>query len=241
MKSANSTPTRMRLAGCLRAPAGRAIALTAACALMAAWAAGPMTAPARADGDPASDVLATQQLFLPWDARFPAGRQAQLTALLAASARSGYPIRAAIIASASDLGSVTVLWRRPQEYAELLGEELSLVYRGPLLVIMPDGFGLYQQDRTASLHRSALAGVPLPAAAGGLAGAAVAAVEHLASGAGHPLAVSGTRPAAGASPVAVTPWLVFAAGWGLIALAWTLSLRARPMRIRPPRPSRRRT
>ena len=68
--------------------------------------------------------------------RTPAYRleqQAQLVALLAAARRSGYQLRVALIASSTDLGSVTELWRQPQSYAQFLGQELSLVYRGPVL------------------------------------------------------------------------------------------------------------
>jgi hypothetical protein len=74
---------------------------------------GSFTGIARADGDPASDVLATQTLYLPTDAGVPANRQAQIGALLQAAQHDGYPIRVAVIGSATDLGSVTELWRQP--------------------------------------------------------------------------------------------------------------------------------
>ncbi|MBV9006759.1 MAG: hypothetical protein JO181_18980, partial [Solirubrobacterales bacterium] len=54
---------------------------------MWALALGWSAAPARADGDPASDVLATQLLYLPQDAGVPAAQQAQLGALLQTAAR----------------------------------------------------------------------------------------------------------------------------------------------------------
>ena len=118
--------------------AGRAVALLALLAVAFAVHA----ATARADGDPASDVLATQALFLPQDADVPAAQAAQLGSLLRAAAYAGYPIRVALIASASDLGSVTELWRKPQTYARFLGQELGLVYKGPLVVVMPNGVGI---------------------------------------------------------------------------------------------------
>jgi hypothetical protein len=52
-----------------------------------------MPASGLADGGPASDVLASQPLFLPQDEGIAAARHAQLGALLAAARRSGYPIR----------------------------------------------------------------------------------------------------------------------------------------------------
>jgi hypothetical protein len=200
---------------------------------------GPMTARALADGDPASDVLATQSLFLPWDAGVPGDQQAQLAALLAASTHAGYQIRVALIASPSDLGSVTALWRQPQNYAEFLGEELSLVYHGPLLVIMPDGFGLYKYGHAATSPGTALAGVRIRTSGAGLASAAVAAVRHLAAAAGHHLTVARASATLRAAPAQTASWVVFAVGWVLIALAWTASLRARPLRARSLRASRR--
>jgi hypothetical protein len=69
---------------------------------------------ARADGDPASDVLVSKAVFVPWNAVSTAGEQARLEAVLAAATRRGYPIRVALIASSADLGSVTALWHQPQ-------------------------------------------------------------------------------------------------------------------------------
>ena len=91
----------------------RAALVAALLALAWAWHA----APARADGDPASDVLATQTLFLPQDADATPAQRAQLSALLQTAARRGYPIAVALVASAVDLGSMTALWRQPETYA----------------------------------------------------------------------------------------------------------------------------
>ena len=192
---------------------------------------------AHADGDPASDVLATQPLFLPQDAGLPLGQQGQLAGLLQAAARSGYEVRVALVASRGDLGSVTELWRQPETYARFLGQELSLVYRGPLLVIMPNGFGTYGPG--AETAQSALAGVRIPpeGSAGlgtaGLGTAALAAVERLAAASGHPVPVppppATTARAHSSDPISV---IVFVLGGVLIAAAWAASLRARPPRIR---------
>ena len=157
-----------------------ALASTAILALVPGWFAGS----ARADGDPASDVLATQSLFLPQDAGIPVGQQSQLTGLLEAAARSGYPIRAAIIASRTDLGSVTELWRQPATYARFLGQELSLVYRGPLLVVMPDGYGFYRQAGPLAAAQSALASLRKPVSGAELGAATLTAVERLAAASG---------------------------------------------------------
>jgi hypothetical protein len=184
---------------------------------------------ARADGDPASDVLATQSLFLPQDANATANQQVELGDLLSSAVRSGYPIRVALIGSATDLGSVTELWRQPQSYADFLGQELSLVYHGPLLIVMPNGFGLYQAGGEAA--RAALSGLPEAGGATGIGAFAVTAVQRLASAAGHPLpAPSVSAPSASASsdPAA---WIAFSVGAALVALAWAASFRAKPLRL----------
>jgi cytochrome oxidase Cu insertion factor (SCO1/SenC/PrrC family) len=98
--------------------------------------------PAQADGDPASDTLVTQSLFAPVDAGLSDAQRAELTGLLSASERSHFPVRVALIASAADLGAVSEFWRKPATYARFLGIELSLIYKGPLLVAMPSGLGL---------------------------------------------------------------------------------------------------
>jgi hypothetical protein len=188
--------------------------------------------PALADGDPASDVLATQALFLPADAGLSPRRQAQLVSLADAARRSGVSLRVAMIASPADLGSVTELWRQPQTYARFLAQELSVVYRGTLLVVMPSGFGVNAPAGVAPSVRAALTGLPPPGSASRLGAATLTAIERIASASGHPLPApsAGGAPAPGATSGDVVPWLVFAAGAMLIAVAWTLSLRARPLR-----------
>jgi hypothetical protein len=195
-------------------------------ALALAW----HPAPARADGDPASDVLSTQALFLPQDAGATPAQRAQLSVLLATAARRGYPIRVALVASRGDLGSVTALWRQPATYARFLGQELAFVHTRPLLVVMPNGFGLTRLGRPLP-GESALNSLGAPGAGAGLAGAAITAVRHLAAAAGHPLPLPSTQaPRAGGSSDTIR-WLVLAAGALAIAVAWGLSLRARPLRF----------
>lgn len=188
---------------------------------------------ARADGDPASDVLATQPLFLPQDAGIPAAQQGQLGELLQTAAHNAYQIRVALIASRSDLGSVTELWRQPQSYAQFLDQELSLVYRGPLLVVMPNGFGFYDPASPHQPPPAALASVGIRAGGPGLAAATLAAVQRLASASGHPLRIP-PAPATGPNTRSTntTAILAFAIGAALILLAWAASLRSRPPRLR---------
>lgn len=195
-------------------------------ALASGWCAGV----AGADGDPASDVLATQTLFLPQDAGVSAQQQAQLTALMQTARHSGYQIRVAVIASETDLGSITELWRQPQNYAHFLGVELSLMYRGPLLVVMPNGYGLYRAAGPRATEPSPLASAQAPGPGADLGTATLTAIQRLAAASGHALALPNTSPASSPAVNNTISWLVFAIGSALIAIAWSASLRARPLR-----------
>jgi cytochrome oxidase Cu insertion factor (SCO1/SenC/PrrC family)/thiol-disulfide isomerase/thioredoxin len=110
-------------------------------AFMALLTCALLPAHALADGDPGSDVLLLQNLYV--DDTFPAPPQLQLGALLNATIEVGQPVRVAIIRQSDDLGTVTKLWREPQTYADYLGIELSDTYSGRLLIVMPNGFGVY--------------------------------------------------------------------------------------------------
>jgi cytochrome oxidase Cu insertion factor (SCO1/SenC/PrrC family) len=132
---------------------------------------------ARADGDPASDMLVSQDLYLPADAGVSANQQAQLTALLRRVKRSGVPVRVAVIPSAYDLGSVGALWLKPAAYARFLGTELSLVYKQPLLIVMPNGFGLNWPGHSTAAAKARLANIPIHAGGRGIVAATEAAVR----------------------------------------------------------------
>ena len=174
-------------------------------------------------------MLATQALFLPQDAGATPAQRAQLSALLQTAARRGYPIRVALVASSSDLGSVTALWRQPETYSRFLGQELAFVHKGPLLVVMPNGFGLTRLGRPLP-GQTALSGLGDPGAGAGLAGGAIAAVRQLAAAAGHPLPASSVQAPRASAASDTVAWIVLAAGALAIAVAWGLSLRARPIR-----------
>jgi hypothetical protein len=192
---------------------------------------------ARADGDPASDVLASQSAFVPADAGASTVELARVAAVLQGAARSGYAIRVAVIPSATDLGSVTALWRQPANYARFLGAELSLVSDARVLVVMPNGFGLYHAGRPLPSEQAALENLgPAPP---GLVSAAITAIEQLAAASGHPLSSASLAAAARAGAVSrsgsgagsATSLAVFASGLVLIALAWGASVRARPLSL----------
>ena len=130
--------------------------------LLAAVAAGLCAAGARANGDPASDVLPFTTVFLSIKNpnTSPAGRA--LLAETKATAKKKLPIRVAVISQPSDLGLIRSLWQKPQSYAEFLGKELFQFahYTGTTLIAMPNGYGVYGPD--AAKGRPALARLPKP-------------------------------------------------------------------------------
>ena len=206
-------------------PRLRSVAVvTLALAALAAGTAG-------ADGDPASDVLYTQPVFVPQDAGIPAADAARLAALVREARRAGYPVKVAIVSSSYDLGSVTALWRKPQTYAHFLGVELSLLYRGRLLIVMPNGLGIYHHGLPVTRETAVLKNVAVDR--GDLAATAASAVQRLAAADGRTLAVPVAQPPASvARPGGTSPWTWLALGLGLllVALAWAVSLRVRPLR-----------
>lgn len=132
---------------------------------------------ARADGDPGSDVLVYQPLFVAADAGVSVPDQVRLSGMLDAAAKAHHPIRVAVVARRDDLGAVTALWGKPQAYARFLGIELSLSYDGPLLVVMPDGFGLRWPGHATAPTLAALDRVRIAGGAAGMVAATETATE----------------------------------------------------------------
>lgn len=195
---------------------------------------------ALADGDPASDVLTETPVYVPADAGIPAARQAQLLKLVREAARRGDPLRVALIAHRSDLGSIGALWNQPNVYSGFLGTELSLVFHGTLLVVMPDGYGVDVIGEPDAAAQTQAAAAPLIGLASGrgagaaLADSAIAGVRRIARATGIRLTVpNATVTATGSSGgVDVIAWAGLAAGIVVLAAAWTASVRARPVRRR---------
>jgi cytochrome oxidase Cu insertion factor (SCO1/SenC/PrrC family) len=194
-----------------------------------AVAAGAASPPfAHADGDPASDILVTQALFAPVDAGLSDAQRAKLTGLLGASERARLPIRVAIVASAADLGAVSEFWMQPQTYARFLGIELSLIYRGPLLVAMPDGFGINWPGHSTAAASRALAGIRVKPTGEGWLQAVQAALRDLGPSAGATGAtVSGEAKTSGSSDWFDVLIAVLAAVAVLVALAAVVLRRRR--------------
>jgi len=164
--------------GAVHAP--RVLILVLAVALFA----GVLGSAARADGDPASDYLLTQTVFLPADAKFPALQRARFAALVEAANHTGFKIRVALISSAYDMGSVSSLYRKPRKYVRFLSIELSFVYHQRLLIVMPNGFGFHWPGHEAAPAYRVLAGIPIEPGSAGLLQAAQTAVQRLAAASG---------------------------------------------------------
>ncbi len=176
--------------------------------LVAAVAAGQ----ARANGDPASDVLPFNTVFFSSQAPNSAPSGRDLVFLTKAAVKEKFPIRVAVIYQPSDLGLIQSLWKQPQPYATFLGKELASFgrYHGTLVVSMPNGFGVFGPGATPAAKRTLKA---RPAPGNGtldeLGAATVSVVEKVAAVNGHPLPAP---PAHGGSG---TPtWLIALAGLG---------------------------
>src|SRR6202034_4014836 len=171
--------------------------LAVALAVLACCALGALSPAARADGDPGSDVLVYQNLFVAGDSNISIAQQVELGDLLTSASRSGFTIRVAIIATPDDLGAITQLWGKPTSYASFLGIELSLAYAQRLLVVMPDGFGFHWQGASTAAAYKVLGKVAIKPGGSGLATSAETAVRALASASGVWLAAPTASQTAG--------------------------------------------
>ena len=136
---------------------------------------------ARADGDPASDVLPTYSVYFPIN---PPSQDAQasLTSAVDAVYSSGNRVKVAVIATVADLGAIPSLMNKPDEYAKFLGQELQGFYIGPLLIVMPKGFGVYDGGRSVSAEHGVLNGMTVNGSSvDDMVRSAVSAVQRLAS------------------------------------------------------------
>ncbi len=217
-----------------------AMARRIAWALVVLLGAGTLSAPtvAGADGDPASDYLLAQNVFYPYQPPVAQSLQRVLNAETAATKRAGLSLKVALIHSPADLGAIPTAFGRPHEYADFLDHEISFRGPQPLLVVMPDGYGV------AGLPAAVSAAVPslrLPAGrtSDDLARAAVPAIARIAAATGHPIAAPAVpSPGSGAATAGGRPLWVIGVALAVAALAaagGVLSLRRRRTRRRHPR------
>ncbi len=187
--------------------------MTRAAALLAAMALAVAAPDAFGDGDPASDVLVSERVFFPYKVKLPRADTEALQDTIRSATDEGVRFRVALIAHDFDLGSASLLFEKPQAYAKFLAEELGNFNRDWLLVVMPNGYGIYKckprpregysDPCEGTFHTAAdeklLAGVPLPKRSENFAASAEVAVKSLAE-----------RHGARVGPV-LWPWLAVAA------------------------------
>jgi hypothetical protein len=187
------------------------VLVVAACALAA-------PAAALADGDPASDVLPLQDVYLPYQPPVSAGVANALRTLLKETRAAGLTVKVALIATPTDLGAVPTLFGQPQRYAAFLGSEISFNGRNPLLVVMPAGYGAINMPPAAT---GLIQRLPSPGSGpDGLAKSAIGAVEQIAKASGHPVAppkITSSGSSGGTSPA-----VVFGAPVALLVIAGLL-------------------
>jgi hypothetical protein len=182
---------------------------------------------ALADGDPASDVLLLQNAYYPYSPAVPKPVATALDNTLAKAKKAGYPLRVAIIASQNDLGSVPQFFQRPQPYATFLESEIKFNTAKPLLVVMPNGYGVAEAGPTAA---QTVAKLKPPTAVTGdaLGRAAIDGSLALAKAEGHPLPKPVLPKAAGSGGGSTSPVIIFGVPVVLLALGGLLAtLRSR--------------
>jgi len=161
---------------------------------LAAALAGTAAGTARADGDPASDVLLSDNVFISYQSPYGSAEGRALEALAKEAKKEHFPMRVAVITQLADMGSVGGLYGKAQRYADFLASEITFVYRGTLVVVMngkPGGFGVHGPGAIPAARR-ALARMKLPSSsptAAELARAAAVAMQRVAAASGHQLSI----------------------------------------------------
>jgi hypothetical protein len=200
----------------------RLLAVAAAAAVVAA----PV---AHADGDPASDYLLSQKTFLPFTAKVPKDKAAALNGIVEDARKKGYTVRVAVISRPFDLGAVPSLFRKPKTYAHFLGQELFFVYKGRLLVVMPNGYGVSRGGKPLASEQKVVDRLPAPGTGGAaLTDAATRAVKALAAAHG----VHAVAPPPASTDSTNNDRLIIAAVVGGIALLILLGMGVRRRFVR---------
>lgn len=187
-------------------------------AVLAAAMLATTPAPGWADADPPSDVLLTQDVYLPYEPAVAKPLAAALQATVARAKQAKYPLKVAVVATTADLGAVPNLFNRPAAYAPFLARELPSSM-APTLVAMPAGLAVANATRPAA---AAAAGVRVDASkeSDGLVRALIEAIPKMATASGRPVAPTRLPPESdGNGGGRVSPVIVFGAPVALVALA----------------------
>jgi hypothetical protein len=186
-------------------------------ALSAALSAHPPLA--LANGDPASDVLLAQDVFYPYQPKISSSLEAAMNKALRGASAGGLHLKVAIIATAQELGIVPNLFGHPQAYAQFLDREIVFNGPQPLLVVMPQGFGVVSAGPPRALAETS---VETAHSSYGLTRSAILAVVALARANGNPIATPAIPPyssGSGGTPAL----LIFGAPVALLILGGLLA------------------
>ena len=153
---------------------------------------------AHADGDPASDILFRDRVFLSLDSPQTSAKGRELEALTDAAAKQGLNVRIAVIKSRADLGAIPQLYGNAGKYAKFLRTELSWGYfKGNLIVVMngpPGGVAIAGPAARVARRRLSRLTIPPNATLDQLAGVAILAVHEVAAAKHITLAPPQRRP-----------------------------------------------
>jgi hypothetical protein len=176
---------------------------------------------ARADADPPSDFLFTQDVYYPYKPKLQEADARQIDTLVRRVRAKGFKLKVAIIGSLRDLGGVPQLYGHVQNYADFLHDEISFNQSQPLLVVMPQGLALSHAPAEAL---KGLEGLEPPGTEPRkLAATTLAAVAQTSRAAGYRVPIpkgaagSGTR-AGGRAGESGTPAVVYVVPVALLAL-----------------------
>jgi hypothetical protein len=140
---------------------------------------------ARADGDPASDVLFSDNVFLSLISPQTTAQGKELERLTAAAAHQHFVIKVAVIKSPTDLGAIPQLYGRAGKYAKFLRMELTWGgFKGTLVVVMngdPGGVAAVGPGAAAAQRQLAKLTIPTDASLDQLGEVAIRAVQVVAA------------------------------------------------------------
>src|SRR5690348_6783919 len=126
------------------------------------------------------------------------------------------------------MGAITVLWKRPADYAPFLSQELRFLYKQRVLVVMPNGFAIARNGKHDPAEQAIVAklAAPKPFQGAPLAAATETAVRKLAAHAGIVLPRTTIGTSSGSSPTRDRLLIAFGALVVLLGVSyWRLRAR----------------
>lgn len=154
-------------------------------ALVVAFVALLVVPGALADGDPASDVLYGDNVFLSLVSPQTNAKGRELESLTTSAAKQHFVVKVAVINSATDLGAIPQLYGRASKYAKFLRMELTWGgFKGTLIVVMngdPGGVAAVGPGAAAAQAQLATLKIPPGASLDQLGDVAIRAVQLVAA------------------------------------------------------------